>query len=130
MFRGGGDSGRGSVLAIVIMIGVVPILAWNLHKHRQEQKEAVKKGKNRQTWFTGLGGSRFNQALQWDAVFCYLTFLGFAYRETRTGRARFPFGFYVLISTLWGVSPALPLLLWQEASHPVQTDSAGEHKGQ
>ena len=38
MFRGGGDSGRGSVLAIVIMIGVVPILAWNLHKHRQEQK--------------------------------------------------------------------------------------------
>ena len=38
MFRGGGDSGRGSVLAIVIMIGVIPILAWNLHKHRQEQK--------------------------------------------------------------------------------------------
>lgn len=100
-------------------------------KHRQEQKEAVKKGKNSQTWFTGLGGSRFNQALQWDAVFCYLTFLGFAYRETRTGRGRFPFGFYVLISTLWGVSPALPLLLWQEASHPPdQTDSAGEHKGQ
>ncbi len=38
MFRGGGDSGRGSVLAIVIMIGVIPILAWNLYKHRQEQK--------------------------------------------------------------------------------------------
>ena len=38
MFRGGGDSGRGSVLAIVIMIGVIPILLWNLHKHRQEQK--------------------------------------------------------------------------------------------
>ncbi len=38
MFRGGGDSGRGSVLAIVIMIGVVPIMIWNIHKHRQEQK--------------------------------------------------------------------------------------------
>jgi len=38
MFRGGGDSGRGSVLAIVIMIGVIPILGWNLYKHRQEQK--------------------------------------------------------------------------------------------
>tara|TARA_Y100001980_G_C14540564_1_gene318309 strand:- start:878 stop:1861 length:984 start_codon:yes stop_codon:yes gene_type:complete len=38
MFRGGGDSGRGSVLAFVIMIGVIPILAWNLYKHKQEQK--------------------------------------------------------------------------------------------
>ena len=38
MFRGGGDSGRGSVLAIVIMIGVIPILSWNIYKHRQEQK--------------------------------------------------------------------------------------------
>ena len=38
MFRGGGDSGRGSVLAFFIMIGVIPILAWNLYRHRQEQK--------------------------------------------------------------------------------------------
>ena len=38
MFRGGGDSGRGSVLAFVIMIGVIPILAWNLYKHKQEQQ--------------------------------------------------------------------------------------------
>jgi len=37
MFRGGGDSGRGSVLAIVIMLGVIPILLWNLYKHKQEQ---------------------------------------------------------------------------------------------
>ena len=37
MFRGGGDSGRGSVLAFCIMIGVIPILAWNLYKHRNEQ---------------------------------------------------------------------------------------------
>ena len=37
MFRGGGDSGRGSVLAFCIMIGVIPILVWNLYKHRQEQ---------------------------------------------------------------------------------------------
>ncbi len=38
MFRGGGDSGRGSVLAIVIMLGVFPIMAWNIYKHKQEQK--------------------------------------------------------------------------------------------
>ena len=38
MFRGGGDSGRGSVLAIVIMLGVVPIMALNIYKHKQEQK--------------------------------------------------------------------------------------------
>ncbi len=36
MFRGGGDSGRGSVLAFCIMIGVIPILAWNLYRHRNE----------------------------------------------------------------------------------------------
>ena len=38
MFRGGGDSGRGSVLALCIMIGVIPILGWNLYQHRKEQK--------------------------------------------------------------------------------------------
>jgi len=38
MFRGGGDSGRGSVLAFCIMIGVIPILGWNLYQHRKEQK--------------------------------------------------------------------------------------------
>ena len=37
MFRGGGDSGRGSVLAFCIMIGVIPILVWNLYRHKQEQ---------------------------------------------------------------------------------------------
>ncbi len=37
MFRGGGDSGRGSVLAFCIMIGVIPILAWNLYRHKNEQ---------------------------------------------------------------------------------------------
>ena len=37
MFRGGGDSGRGSVLAFCIMIGVIPILGWNLYQHRKEQ---------------------------------------------------------------------------------------------
>ena len=37
MFRGGGDSGRGSVLAFCIMIGVIPILGWNLYQHKKEQ---------------------------------------------------------------------------------------------
>ena len=38
MFRVGGDSVRGSVLAFCIMIGVIPILVWNLYRHRQEQQ--------------------------------------------------------------------------------------------
>ena len=41
MFRGGGDSGRGSVLDFYIMIGVIPILDWNLYRHRQEQKNEI-----------------------------------------------------------------------------------------
>jgi len=38
MFRGGGDSGRGSVFAIIIMIAVVPIMVFNIYRHKQEQK--------------------------------------------------------------------------------------------
>ena len=38
MFRGGGDSGRGSVMAIVIMIGVIPIMIWNIYRHKEEDK--------------------------------------------------------------------------------------------
>ena len=38
MFRGGGDSGRGSVFAIIIMIAVIPIMILNIYRHRQEQK--------------------------------------------------------------------------------------------
>ena len=38
MFRGGGDSGRGSVFSIIIMIAVVPIMIFNIYRHRMEQK--------------------------------------------------------------------------------------------
>jgi len=38
MFRGGGDSGRGSVFAIIIMIAVVPIMILNIYRHKAEQK--------------------------------------------------------------------------------------------
>ena len=38
MFRGGGDSGRGSVFAIIIMVAVVPIMIFNIYRHRMEQK--------------------------------------------------------------------------------------------
>ncbi len=38
MFRGGGDSGRGSVFAIIIMVAVVPIMIFNIYRHKQEQK--------------------------------------------------------------------------------------------
>jgi alpha-glucoside transport system permease protein len=38
MFRGGGDSGRGSLMAIVIMVGVIPIMIWNIHRHKEEEK--------------------------------------------------------------------------------------------
>ena len=38
MFRGGGDSGRGSVFAIIIMIAVIPIMILNIYRHTEEQK--------------------------------------------------------------------------------------------
>ena len=38
MFRGGGDSGRGSVFAIIIMIAVIPIMILNIYRYKEEQK--------------------------------------------------------------------------------------------
>ena len=38
MFRGGGDSGRGSTIALLLMIAVVPIMIWNIRRfHREEE---------------------------------------------------------------------------------------------
>ena len=36
MFRGGGDSGRGSTIALTILLGVIPIMIWNLKRFRNE----------------------------------------------------------------------------------------------
>ncbi|TWD55395.1 maltose ABC transporter membrane protein /trehalose ABC transporter membrane protein /sucrose ABC transporter membrane protein [Agrobacterium vitis] len=38
MFRGGGDFGRGAVIAVVIMLMVVPIMVWNIRNARREMK--------------------------------------------------------------------------------------------
>ena len=38
MFRGGGDSGRGAVIAIVIMLMVVPIMIWNIRRANAEME--------------------------------------------------------------------------------------------
>ena len=38
MFRGGGDSGRGSVMAMMIMIAVIPIMVWNIQNFRREEQ--------------------------------------------------------------------------------------------
>ena len=37
MFRGAGDFGRGSAIAIVMMLSVVPIMIWNIRRFRQEE---------------------------------------------------------------------------------------------
>ena len=37
MFRGGGDSGRGSTIALLLMIAVVPIMIWNIRRFRSEE---------------------------------------------------------------------------------------------
>lgn len=37
MFRGGGDFGRGSTIAIVIMLAVIPIMIWNIRRFKQEE---------------------------------------------------------------------------------------------
>lgn len=38
MFRGGGDFGRGSVIALIIMFAVVPIMVWNIRRFQAEEK--------------------------------------------------------------------------------------------
>jgi alpha-glucoside transport system permease protein len=38
MFRGGGDFGRGAVIAVVIMLMVVPIMVWNIRNARREMQ--------------------------------------------------------------------------------------------
>ena len=37
MFRGGGDYGRASALAFIIMAAVVPIMVWNIRRFNQEE---------------------------------------------------------------------------------------------
>ncbi len=37
MFRGGGDFGRGSTVAIFIMVAVIPIMIWNIKRFRYEE---------------------------------------------------------------------------------------------
>lgn len=37
MFRGGGDFGRGSMLAVVIMFAVIPIMFWNIRRFQAEE---------------------------------------------------------------------------------------------
>lgn len=37
MFRGAGDFGRGSAIAIVLMLSVVPIMIWNIRRFKQEE---------------------------------------------------------------------------------------------
>jgi alpha-glucoside transport system permease protein len=38
MFRGGGDSGRGSIVALMIMMAVIPIMFWNIRNFRKEEE--------------------------------------------------------------------------------------------
>ncbi|SBS24655.1 Lactose transport system permease protein LacF [Marinomonas spartinae] len=38
MFRGGGDFGRGAVIALVIMVLVTPIMIWNIRRANQEME--------------------------------------------------------------------------------------------
>ncbi|WP_337266127.1 carbohydrate ABC transporter permease [Oryzifoliimicrobium ureilyticus] len=39
MFRGGGDSGRGAIIALVIMLAVTPIMIWNVRRATRELRE-------------------------------------------------------------------------------------------
>ena len=37
MFRGGGDFGKGSAIAVIIMLAVLPIMVWNIRRARSEE---------------------------------------------------------------------------------------------
>jgi alpha-glucoside transport system permease protein len=36
LFRGGGDSGRSAVIALIIMLAVTPIMVWNVRRANRE----------------------------------------------------------------------------------------------
>jgi alpha-glucoside transport system permease protein len=38
MFNGGGDFGRGAVIALVIMVLVIPIMVWNIRRANEEME--------------------------------------------------------------------------------------------
>ena len=38
MFRGGGDFGRGSAIAVIIMFAVTPIMIWNIRRFKQDER--------------------------------------------------------------------------------------------
>jgi alpha-glucoside transport system permease protein len=38
MFRGGGDFGRGSAIAVIIMFAVIPIMIWNIRRFKQDER--------------------------------------------------------------------------------------------
>lgn len=38
MFRGGGDSGRSAVIALIIMAAVTPIMVWNIRQANREME--------------------------------------------------------------------------------------------
>jgi alpha-glucoside transport system permease protein len=38
MFRGGGDFGRGSMIAVTIMVAVIPIMVWNIRRYQEEER--------------------------------------------------------------------------------------------
>jgi alpha-glucoside transport system permease protein len=38
MFRGGGDFGRGSTIAVVLMVAVIPIMIWNIRRFQAEEE--------------------------------------------------------------------------------------------
>jgi alpha-glucoside transport system permease protein len=39
MFRGGGDYGRSSTLAMVLMLAVIPVMAFNIRRFRAEEAQ-------------------------------------------------------------------------------------------
>jgi alpha-glucoside transport system permease protein len=39
MFRGGGDSGRSAVIALIIMVAVMPIMVWNVRRANHQTGE-------------------------------------------------------------------------------------------
>lgn len=41
MFRGGGDFGKGAVIAVVIMLMVLPIMVWNIRNARRDMPDAT-----------------------------------------------------------------------------------------
>lgn len=102
-------------LLLVSALTPISLFAYHLLKERPQAKRP---------FLRGAFSSPFSTALTLDLCFSTFIFLRMAWRETRSGRVKGSFWHYAFLNTFVGLSPALPLLVLNQAhtSPPASDD--------